>query len=497
MPNLIAYLVLLSWPLVMVFLFKKLSPAQALTWSFLGAFMLIPPEVYIDLPLIPTLNKYTLPSLAALVLCMAMLDQKIRFFPNSRLVTILMVGFVLAPFLTVINNREPVIWGFMYLPGLSAHDAMSEVLRHAITIIPFILGFNVFNSPIARRELLSAFMIGGLIYSVPILLEVRLSPQINAWVYGYFPELFIQQIRFGGYRPMVFMGHGLLVAYFIVISVLSTAILLRENSSGNKGKYLAILAYLLLILFLCKSVGSIVYAVLFLPIILFLGTRFQRMAILLCSVFVLTYPVLRAADAIPVDRMLDYAAMIQAERAHSLGFRFENEKMLLDRAQEKPVSGWGYWNRNRVFDPESGRDLTVPDGYWIIVLGVLGWFGYVTVFGLLTYPLIVLQKLPKSKTASANERVALGIAIALTVNLVDLIPNAPITYFTWMFAGLLLAYVLQTSSSDVEGSEETDRPPEIIPIRRKRHARNDGSQSSSAPPKFQRKKRSGRNVKTR
>lgn len=491
MPNSIAFMMLMIWPVIMVVLFKKLSPDRALVWSFLGAFMLLPPEVYIDLPLIPTLNKYTLPSIVALVLCLTMVDQKIRIFPASRLVTILMVGFVLSPIVTVLSNREPVFWGVVVLPGLSIKDAISVVLTNGITLIPFILGFNLLSTRQARRAFLTAYMTAGLIYSLPILLEVRVSPQINNWVYGYFPELFVQQIRFGGYRPMVFMGHGLVVAFFTLMAILSAAVLGSGSGDDKRARYLAILAYLLVVLILCKTVGVILFAILFLPVILFAGPRLKGWAMLACAVFVLTYPVLRATDAIPVDRMVSYAALIQAERAQSLEYRFDNEKRLLDHAAKKPVAGWGYWNRNRVFDEITGRDLTVPDGYWIIIIGVVGWIGYVCVFGLLTYPLLRLWGQRKNPATVGDEHIVYGIALMLGVNLLDLIPNSTINYMTWTLAGLLLACSIQTVRADADTETEAEAEPDTAPAAplHKRHPRDRRHARKADTAKFQRKKR--------
>lgn len=56
-------------------------------------------------------------------------------------------------------------------------------------------------------------VIAGLIYTVPMLYEIRMSPQLHTIFYGYFPHSFGQQARGGGFRPVVFMGHGLLVGF--------------------------------------------------------------------------------------------------------------------------------------------------------------------------------------------------------------------------------------------------------------------------------------------
>lgn len=482
MPNTFAYLMLMVWPVVMAVLFRKLSPDRALIWSFLGAFTLLPTGVYFDFPLIPTLDKYTLPSVAAMVLCLTMVKQKIRIFPASRLATVLMLGILFSPFATVLNNPEPVFWG-IGIPGLSFYDAISEVMKHGILLIPFILGFNLLSTQQARRTVLTAYMFAGLVYSVPMLLEIRLSPQFNNWVYGFFPQLFGQQVRFGGFRPVVFMGHGLTVAFFALMTVMAAATLWRGSRTDRRALYPAALAWLLVVLVLCKTVGAILFAVAFVPIILFTGPRIKGWAILFCATFVLTYPVLRAADVIPVDRMVEYAAMIQDDRGQSLEFRFTNEKLLLDHAARKPVFGWGYWGRNRIYDRETGRDLSVTDGYWVIIIGVLGWTGYISVFGLLTLPLFRLWYHRRSDRSTGDGHLAYGIALMLGANMLDLIPNSTINPLTWALAGLLLASTVKNAQADPEAETIEDGAPTVIfHQRRPRNARSaDMTQATFRP----------------
>ena len=75
------------------------------------------------------------------------------------------------------------------------------------------------------RALAAGIVAAGLVYVPFCLFEVKQSPQLHVIVYGYMPHDFGQQVRFGGYRPMVFLGHGLLVAFFM-----STAMILAGSA---------------------------------------------------------------------------------------------------------------------------------------------------------------------------------------------------------------------------------------------------------------------------
>lgn len=452
MPNILAYAVLLMWPLVMIGLFKKLTPDRALIWSFLGAFMLLPTGAYIDLPVIPSLDKFSIPSLVGLLLCMTMVKQRIRLLPSSAVASILMIFFVFSPFATLISNREPIIFGEVFIPGMSIRDAVSTSIGNAITLIPFILAFNLLSTHPARINFLSAYLIGALVYSIPMLLEVRLSPQLSYWIYGFYgfgEERFSQQMRFGGFRPVVFMGHGLLTAFFALIALLSTAVLWRVSSSKTRTLYAIAIVYLLVILLLCKTVGVMVLAALFLPVILFASRTMQSWAILACTIFVLSYPILRSADYVPTDTMVSLAALVHEDRAQSLQFRFDNETVLLDHAADRAVFGWGSWGRNLIYDAITGRAITITDGEWIIVIGIMGWAGYIAVFGLLTLPLFRLWW-HRRQLASDEQTVIYGTSLLLAVNLLELLPNSSITTMTWLLTGLLLASSLQTNHAENE-----------------------------------------------
>jgi hypothetical protein len=160
----------------------------------------------------------------------------------------------------------------------------------------------------------------------------------------------------------------------------------------------------------------------------------MRVAVVLACLAV-SYPVARGLDIIPTERLVEMAERIDPHRAQSLAFRFDNETVLLDRAREKPVFGWGSWGRNQIWDG-TGRLLTVTDGRWIILVGVGGWLMLLAEFGLLTWPIFLLWW---RSHAGVPVHVA-TLAVILAINMLDLLPNATLTPLTWLFAGGLLGY---------------------------------------------------------
>jgi hypothetical protein len=131
---------------------------------------------------------------------------------------------------------------------------------------------------------------------------------------------------------------------------------------------------------------------------------------------------------------LAFVEQVNPDRVGSLAFRLGNEDILMDRARQRPLFGWGGWSRGRVHD-EEGRDLSVTDGRWIIIFGQGGWVRYLAEYGLMTAPILLLAFRRRSK---GLEPATVGLALVLAANLVDSIPNGGVHTVTWLLAGALM-----------------------------------------------------------
>lgn len=441
MPNPLAFLMLAIWPIVTVAMYKRLGPEKGVIWTLLVGYLILPElPAQFDLPLLPPLTKHTIPSLATFACALMMFGYRGSILPRSIIGKLLVGTFVLSPMFTVFNNDEPVIWGEVGLPGLSLFDAIALVLTQAMLILPFLLARTFLNSGKTQRELMIAFMFAGLAYSIPMLIEIRLSPQMNLWVYGFYQHYFNQSVRFGGYRPVVFLYHGLWVAFFCMTALVCAVGLLREDTQRSKLFYLVCVIWLAVVLFLSKSLGSFLFALVLVPCVFLLGRVTQIKVAIFLGVLATAYPVMKGMDLVPQEQMLASAASIDPDRAASLDFRFTNENILLDRAYEKPLFGWGSWGRNHILNPLTGAIETVTDGRWIIVIGVWGWVGFLAEFGLLLLPLVLLWREAIAPRQGEISPFIAPLSLLLGINMVDMIPNATITTLTWMLAGALTGY---------------------------------------------------------
>ena len=437
-PNLFATIALVAWPLVGLWLFQTKSIVPAILWTILGGQLLLPVGTEIKFEMVPALDKSTIPNLTALVGCMLVGGRALRFRYGFGAAEILLLMLLVGPFITSQLNSDQIVVGGRVLPGVGQYDALSAVVAQFLFLCPFFLGRQFLRDGVATEAILRVLVIAGLLYSLPMLFEIRMSPQLHSWIYGYFPHSFGQQMREGGFRPVVFLGHGLLVAFFIMTTAVAAAAFWRTGTRVVRASSGVVTGYLSGVLVLCKTMGALVYGAAAVFLVRFTKPQVQLGVALVLMTIALLYPILRATDLIPTRSMVDLATSIDAERAESLNFRFDNEDQLLARAWQRFSFGWGRFGRNRIFDDESGKDISVTDGRWIITMGQFGFVGFIAEFGLLALPIVRAASALKFARSKQDEVFIAALALIVAINVVDLLPNSSLSPWTWLIAGALL-----------------------------------------------------------
>ena len=495
-----APLALILWPFLSGLLFATMRLQIALVATILGGFLLLPTATEFDLPVLPRFDKHSIPALSALFFCIIFVSRQSRetpasaahlsgWVPRNQVVLVCLAFLCIGPFFTALVNRAPLVYGPLVLPGLRPYDAFSAVLATLTTIVPFLLARKFLASVEGHRLLITGTVVAASAYAFLALYEVRMSPQLNNMIYGFFPHTWLQHVRAGGWRPLVFLSHGLVLAIFLTIAFICAVGMARNTTGRPRMIWFLIAAWLLATLVLAKSLGALLIAVLMFGVIVFLPRRLHLTVALGIAVSVLVFPALRANGLVPVDQILAVTESVSAERAESFKWRLDNEQMLLNKANEQALFGWGGWGRNRVFSETTGRDLSTTDGSWIIELGIGGWARYIGIFGLLSWGIIALcLRLSWGIIAQlrrrhrATEPLAIIASLALASNLIDLIPNSGVTPLTWMLAGALCGRLEKGAVLT-----ETDAVETIEPSRRLASY----SRSLGAPPE-QSEKRSQR-----
>lgn len=434
MPNLFAYAALAVWPIISIAMFATMASHRALVWSVICSYFLLPVGTSFDLPGVPALDKTTIPNLSILIGCVLFAKGKWLAAIKQPVIVMLTFCFVLSPFITALANPEPLLFGGKALPGMTLYDGLAQAASNAIILIPFIAAYGLIRTERQRYDVIAILLAAVLAYSILMLFEVRFSPQLHRWVYGYFPHSFAQQVRDGGFRPVIFLGHGLLVAIICAMG-LAAGIAKWRVTDGRLRQGAALAAsYLAFVLLLCKSLGALLLSSVFVPAIAFMRARSLAFLSSAICILILFYPVARASGVLPLDWIMETVEAYSDDRAGSFNVRLINEEQLLQRAAIKPITGWGSWGRNRVYSADDGRDESITDGTWIIVFGSWGWLGYLAMFGLLCLgPLSLLIKRFPARYLSITLS---GLLSILAINLLDSAPNSSIRPITWVLAGL-------------------------------------------------------------
>lgn len=453
----LATLVLCSWPLVTLALFASLGREKGLIWSVVIGFLFLPEGMELSLPALPDYEKATAVPYSLLIAAAIMskkrswLQDEILWNNRFMIVAFSFLVFIMAvgAYGTVNTNGGSLVNGEMIRKGMTSADLRQMILSPILAMVPFFLACFWLRTARSHVEVLRVIMIGGLIYALPTLYEWRMSPQLNSIVYGYFPHSWLQHIRGGGFRPLVFLAHGLWLGFFLFSACAAAFALSRYGGSksneesgavepGARIFYLFIGFFLFGLTVLSRNMGATMLTLMFVPFILFTSRRIQARVAMLVAVLFLMFPYLRAGQFIPIDNILSMISSISVERAESLEVRFTNENDLIARAYEKPMFGWGLSGRWRIIS-EKGVDLTIVDSLWIILLGERGWVGFLSMMGMLVLPLLFIARVARAKKIAGSTTV-LGLITA--ANLIYLLPNAMLGVVGWMAAGAVAGAVL-------------------------------------------------------
>ncbi|MEL6952853.1 MAG: hypothetical protein AAFN09_13455 [Pseudomonadota bacterium] len=472
------------WPFVVFLLFRKLPFRDALIWSIVGGYLFLPAAFFISInpPVLPSLDKEFIPAFTATLVTMIILARQNSknprraavadtgpeltnlpgWLPRSGLGRALMGMVFFGILATAITNGDPLTYGARSLPAQSLYDGFSALLELGVIFLPLLLGRKFLSDDVGHKRLLVILFISALIYTLPAMYEVRMSPQINRMVYGFFPHSWVQHIRGGGFRPLVFLDHGLLLGIHFTCALIAGVILVRLEQGGRRLLYGFCAVWLFLALILSKTLGAFLIALTIIPIALLMPVRLQLMAAAGIALIMLSYPILRGSDMVPTEALTEMAAGIDERRAASLQYRFDNEDLLLGKANERPAFGWGWWTRARVYN-EFGVDISVPDGAWIVTIGERGWVGYIGYFGFLTLPMVLLFLRRKRYEVGL---VTAGLCMATAANLLDLLPNASLSPVLMLSAGALLGrleLVRETAQAPEASSSDADAPVALQP----------------------------------
>ena len=458
-PNAIGWLMFLTWPFIALIYKKKLSQGKYVAFLFVFPYLFFPVKTGIDPPVLPPFDKTSIAAMVAMLMLMFDRTKKIEYIPKDVMSRRLIILLFLFPIFTVFTNTGGYSVGGRILPGLGISDIINITFFNVTEIyVPFILAYSLCRSEQSIKDLLILFLGFVLFYSLFIVWEIRMSPQLHAQIYGFFPHSFAQMMREGGFRSVAFLGHGLLTSILLGMAIAGAFGIRRYGLKKLwKFKPLTIGIYLLAVLVLNKSLASLLFTLCFVSLILFFPGRLQVRIMVLIGIIIMIFPAIRS-EYVPLDEIVAKFEEYSPERAQSLEFRVQNEDKLIEKAFLRSLFGWGTYGRNMLYDPIDGNRDATTDSYWIILFGQFGLVGYFVIFGLIVFPVYRLNKSYRLFSRDGGNDYSLMVIVAaiLMVNFVDQLLNDSVNQLTFLFAGALVGGLVAIKNNSYYEKSESE-----------------------------------------
>jgi len=418
---------LLGWAPLVVAMFLALKPRVAVAAAFLIGFLFLPVAIF-DVPGVPEYSKVSATSVGVL-LGVIVFDAGRLLRLRPSLIDLPILAWCVAPMFSSITN------------GLGAYDGFASVVDQVLSWgVPYLMGRLYFSDGDGLAFLCKVIVIGGLLYVPLCLFEVRMSPQLHRMLYGYHAHSFHQTTRFGGYRPTVFMQHGLMVGMWMTAASLAAVWMAMSKRPARlfNVPLWAVAAAIIGAAVLCKSLGALFLLAVGLAVLVFIRATDRRLPLTAMALAIPLFLGARIALDWQGEELVDAAAAVSPERAESLQVRLENENLLLDKAMRRPLFGWGGWNRARLDDTE-----TITDSLWIIAVGQKGLFGLAACFAVLVVPVFAVATLSSRKLGAAPfAHAVLPLALIVGLYAADSLLNAMINPIFAVAAGGLCGFVV-------------------------------------------------------
>lgn len=447
--SLTATLALLLWMPLSIAVFSFTKPHRAVAMLLIYGILLLPELEYFGIKVVPDMNKKTIACAWAFFPALIWARSQLRRANLGKLPWVLFAVMVVVDMGRAWTNMDGLFIGGRVIAPIASHTALTFIMEDFLLVfVPYYLGAALYRDRDSLRDFVRIFCTAGVLYAPLVMLELRFSPQLHRWVYGFYQHSWLQVMRDGAFRPMVFMHHGLALALFMATCGVLAFGLAKAKEKLVKVNALPVAIFLTALVAVSHSLGALVFVAALGPLVWLTPPRLQLRVAALIAGLVMFYPMLRAYDWFPTNKLLEIANSISSDRAGSLAFRFNNEDITLRRALERPIFGWGGFDRIFIFDEESGDELSTLDGAWLISYSSSGLLGFVSRYGLLTWPVWLAFKRIRRVPIKTDQALIAAVGVATAMIALDLLPNGMFTYFPHLFAGVLLGAVRQLTRPD-------------------------------------------------
>jgi len=423
--NALVPITLFGWLPLVITSFLFLPPRKAVITAYITAWLFLPVASF-DVPGFVDYDKTTATNIGVLL--------GVLFFDSARLRALRwrwfdlgVLVFCCSPFLSSLSN------------GLGAYDGFSASLSKVIAWgSPYVVGRMYFADGPGLEALAYGVFAGGVIYAPLCLWEIRMSPQLHYQLYGFSQHAFDQTMRGGGFRPVVFMQHGLAVGLWMASASL---VGLTLWLASRRQLFLELPMYFLApVVFvttvLCKSSGATLLMLVGLGVVWWTRRRLSKLALYAMMIVPVVYIPVRTTNLWSGRPAVEFIADFSAERAQSLEFRLESEDLLSAKARQRWMLGWGGWGRNTVLRDEEAGLEAITDGMWILVFGQQGALGLIGFLVMLLAPIhAFLRACPRAMWRHPRVAPLIALATVLAAYSIDNLLNNMLNPVFLLIAG--------------------------------------------------------------
>lgn len=363
--NLPVFAALVGWACLVPVLFRFLPARRAVLASFVCGWLFLPVVRY-RIEGMPDVTKTAVTCLV-IAAAVAVFDRKSVRAPRLRWFDVPMLVWCACPLASSIAN------------ALGLYDGLSASFDQTVAWgIPYAIGRIYFSDPSALSDLAAAIVVGGLVYVPLCVFEMIMGPDLHAIFYGYDQASLHQAARYGGWRPVVFLNAGLMVAFWMSAATLAAGWLWRTRSVERFGRlpigwcFVALLVTTLAL----KSVNAWFHLVAGGGVLAAVGRARGRLPLFFLLLLPMTYASVRVGGSWDGRGLPQAVAWTVGDAAEErVQFRIRNDNLVLEKSRERPIFGWGRWSRSHTYLDETTGTMTVVDSLWVEAFGECGGVG--------------------------------------------------------------------------------------------------------------------------
>lgn len=434
-------IVMFGWLPAVFYIFTRIPAQRAIVFSFITAWLFLPLAEF-KLVGIPEYTKMSATCYSVLLATFVYDFGRFNSFKFSWL-DVPMAVWCFCPFISALTN------------DLGPYEGFSSTFSQVVVWgVPYFIGRIYLNNFLGLRQLSIGIFLGGLAYIPFCLFEIVTHKSLHQIVYRFsvLGQTAAFAIRYGGYRPSVFMPIGLMLAVWMMAATV-LGVVLWKTGIIKRVWHIPVgwtVGILMVTFVLVRSTGAYFLLVLGLAMLYLAKQSRSNLLLWILLGFMFIYLYLGAVGAFPGQQIIDFLGQfMEPDRLQSLGFRFMNEEILSAKARERMLFGWGGFGRNQIFNAQ-GYLVTTTDSLWIIALGVNGLVGLVSLFTALVLPALSFWFFyPPTTWSNANIAVAAALAVVLLMYALDCVLNAMVNPIFALAGGGLAGVVVSSQRQNV------------------------------------------------